>query len=380
MSDLPEFDQPTLTGLARRALGRDALDLINWQIHPLYGGSEGSSRLYRVAGEGTDRGESIPWSLILKCVQSDTSRTDPGHWNYWKRELLAYRSGLLDDLPGKLIAPQCFDVVEQGDDRAWLWLEEISSEVSTPWPQETYSLAAQHLGRFNGAYLAGQPLPREPWLEPDWLRSYVNDYAPLIAQLPLLRESPLIRWVFPDATVTHLLQLYDERDGLLDALDGLPHTLCHRDAFPRNLFIRPGTDGSEHLAAIDWAFVGVGPIGQELAPLVVASVLFNDIAPTIAGRLEDHILSQYSEGLRATGVELDPQAVQFGYAASAALNYGLGCTGWILSLAVGESQHAWWDELTREPIDTTSDTGGPLANWDIVWHCADTARHLLRIL
>ena len=380
MDEMLALDQPMLTGLVRRALGRDTLELSDWQVYALHGGTEASSRVYRIAGSARDRGARAPWSLILKRVQGDAGRTDPGHWNYWRREVLAYQSGVLDDLPDGLIAPQCFGVVEQGDDRAWLWLEDLATTIPLPWPHATYGLAARRLGRFNGAYLAGHPLPRAAWLRHGWLRSYVDDFAPYVAQLPTLRDAPLIHQLFPDATITRLLQLYDARHVLLDALERLPHTLCHRDAFPRNLFIRPGADATDQLVAIDWAFVGVGPIGQELAPLVVASVIFKEVDPAAARGLEELAVAQYLAGLRERGVHADPQAVRFGYAASAALTYGLAGSGWILSIALDESQHGWWEEATGAPLGAANDRDGPLGDRDIVWRCADTARQLLGIL
>ena len=49
--------------------------------------------------------------------------------------------------------------------------------------------------------------------------------------------------------------------------------LSHNDAFRRNLFLK-----SERLLAVDWAFLGRGPVGAELAPLVTASVAFLGVA------------------------------------------------------------------------------------------------------
>ena len=371
MDELPALNHTTLTPLVRQALGRDTLELLDWQVQPLHGGSEASSRLYRIAGSAHQRGAPHAWSLILKGVQGDAARSDPGHWNYWKRELLAYQSGLLDALPAGLGAPRWFGVLAQGDDRAWLWLEELASTVPLPWPPATYGLAARHLGRFNGAYLAGYPLPAEVWLSPTWLRSYVTEYAPYIAQLPTLRDVPLIGQAFPDATITHLLALYEERKVWLAALERLPHTLCHRDAFPRNLFLRRGAAATDQLAAIDWTFVGHGPIGQELAPLVVASVIFEAVDPAAALGLEALVVTHYLDGLRDAGVQADPEEVQFGYAASAALIYGLAGTGMMVSLLLDEGQQAWWEALTAAL------GAGPLDHLEVVWHCADSARQVL---
>ena len=41
----------------------------------------------------------------------------------------------------------------------------------------------------------------------------------------------------PPELVPAVLQLWDEHDDLLHALDRLPQTFCHRDVFSRNLFL-----------------------------------------------------------------------------------------------------------------------------------------------
>ncbi len=144
-----------LTPLVRLATTCDGVEVVDWQIHSLHGGWEANSSLYRFPGQGRDRAASIPWSLVLKVVHASPDREDPGHWNYWKREFLCYRSGLLENLPGGLAAPTCFGMFEPTVDSAWIWLEEIVDRGGSPWPLAAYGLAARHLGGFNGAYLAG---------------------------------------------------------------------------------------------------------------------------------------------------------------------------------------------------------------------------------
>ena len=73
---------------------------------------------------------------------------------------------MLTDLPGGIAAPRCFAVEERADDSCWLWLEVVRDAVGPRWSLADYAQAADRLGRFNGAYLAGYPLPDAGWLGP----------------------------------------------------------------------------------------------------------------------------------------------------------------------------------------------------------------------
>ena len=110
LAQLQALDQATLTPLVRQALGSDSLVPLDWQVAP-HGGGAGQC-VYRFAGSAQDQGQTVPWSLILKAVRAPEGEVDPSASSYWKREMLAYQSGLLADLPAGLAAPRCFGVVE----------------------------------------------------------------------------------------------------------------------------------------------------------------------------------------------------------------------------------------------------------------------------
>jgi hypothetical protein len=174
---LAAVDRTMLTPLVQQALAQPSVEVLNWGYELLHGGFghevSGVYGVYRFSGHAIARGETLPWSLILKASGSATSSNDLTAWNYWKREALVYQSQLLDTLPSGLIAPRCYGVVEQADEEVWLWLEDIHEKIGRVWLVARYGVAAHHLGQFNGAYLAGRDLPVQPWLTqsvwPDWL-------------------------------------------------------------------------------------------------------------------------------------------------------------------------------------------------------------------
>src|SRR5207247_1470218 len=80
-------------------------------------------------------------SAVLKVIQLSSTgdsrwpaEPDPGHPYYWRREALAYESGLFERLEGGLRAPACRAVVERPDGSVALWLEAVSA--APPWTPE----------------------------------------------------------------------------------------------------------------------------------------------------------------------------------------------------------------------------------------------------
>ena len=140
-----KIDSIMLTPLVRSALKQDDVVVFDWKDDALQGGSF-NSKTYRFSGNAHSGEDVLPWSLILKVIRSPDGKDDPASLNYWKREALAYQSGLLDNLPGGTRAPQCFGIVEQPGLETWLWLEEIADETQGNWTLEQYGIVAHHLG------------------------------------------------------------------------------------------------------------------------------------------------------------------------------------------------------------------------------------------
>ena len=288
---LPPLDHDVLTDPVRRALNSTTADVTAWECHKLHGGyGMASGGVYRIAGSAHDQGATAPWSLVLKIVCpprpdgsflaqyfSDDAQTTPAGLTYWKREVEAYQSGLLDDLPACLVAPRCYGVLEPTESETWLWLEHIADHSERQWTLEYNGLVAHHLGCFNGAFLARQPAARGPWLPTNSLKGWVDYAAPGIERLPQVMDHPLVRRLYPPQVAAALMEVWDERQALLDALARLPQTLCHGDAWRRNLMVRPSPAARTQVVAIDWAYVGIGPIGQELVMFVADALDFSEV-------------------------------------------------------------------------------------------------------
>jgi hypothetical protein len=376
-AQLAAIDQSTLTPLVQSALGEKAVEVTAWECEQLHGGIGVGTAIYRFSGEGHDRGQKVPWSLILKTIHPVGGNLDASAWNYYRREPDAYQSGWLDDLPGGLAAPRCFGVVEHPDRACWIWLEDVAEEIGTHWPLEHYGVVARHLGQFNGAYLVDRPLPNWPWLGSEWLGKYIAVSAPA---MPIIRDSldhPLVRRVWPGSASDRLFRLWEERDLFLDALDRLPQTLCHLDMFRRNLFARRTVDGDDQTVVIDWSFVGRGAIGQELVPLALAGVAFSEVDFAHAQALEDIAFEGYLEGLHNAGWRGDPRQVRLGYTA-ASLRYRFTELDLVIERMFDESQHPFVEQVFGRSMEEIADHWAQVGS--LVDGLTDEARELMDIL
>lgn len=317
-----------------------------WSAVQIVAGDGQGTGVFRVAGRATAPDGPREWSVILKLLPEGDQPASS--WSHPAREALAYDCGLLEELPDGLSAPRCLGH-DAAPDGHRLWLEDLG-DGDGDWTLDDYATAARELGRFNGAYLTGHPIPDAPWLSRDWLRSWLDEGAAAVGELPAHRAHPLVRAVYPDELVHVLERLWARRDDVLAALERLPHVLCHFDAFRRNLFLRSG-----RLVAVDWAFLGVGPVGAELAPLVSASTAFAGIERASWGALERAAWEGYAGGLRDAGWDGPEEVVRFGFAASSALRYGPGVVRLLLPTLLDPSTQQRAEQLLGLPFDAIVD-------------------------
>ncbi|MCE7985378.1 MAG: hypothetical protein DYG89_29745 [Caldilinea sp. CFX5] len=311
-----------LQPIVQRLLADETATLIDWSGQALDGGFSGST-VQRWQGKAQTAYGVQAWSLICKVINPSTGSAQPTAWDYWQREALVYQSGVLADLPADLVAPRCFAITAQPGEELWLWLEDMSVTADDEWPLERYGLAARHFGQFNGAYLVGRPLPLGDWWCGADIRHWLSLAEPGIHELPHFRHHPLFAELLAGDRVERIQQLWAERERLLAGLDRLPQTLCHRDAFRRNLMARQRADGREQTVVLDWATIGLGVLGEELVPLFAATLSFVAVPLMRIAKLDELIFAGYVAGLREAGWQGDERLARFGFTALAALKAGV---------------------------------------------------------
>ena len=350
-SSIESIDSSILTPIVRKSLDRDSFRVQEWHVsHPGTGvGNPVSLGIYRFEGTGQDQDEQLPWSIILKVIQSPANvgqenlgeGADQTHWNYWKREPLIYGSDLLESLPGGLTAPRCFGIVDLPGNIVWLWLEDIIGSNATAWSLDRYALAARHLGQFNGSYLSERSLPSFPWLSQHRIQQWIEQ----VPWQTIPWEHPLVLKHYPRLEKNSFQHLLSEHQRFLAKLRQLPQTLCHGDTYPTNLMSRDLSAGQQHTVALDWALAGIAPVGSDLGQLVFgAQKNLKEINPDV---VSNSIFENYIDGLRDSGFTVEPQLVRFGYTAYAALQVGLFAV-YLLAEEIAQS------ETIVEPVDVQS--------------------------
>ncbi len=382
MASTPEpttLDRATLCGPIRAALGSDTAQVLTWQHDTLAGsGDPKTGGVYRVRGSAITHGETLSWSLILKVIRPGAGASAPTHPNYWKREVLAYRSGHLTALPDVVAAPRCYGVTDAADESAWLWLEDVTDTCGPHWALSCYETAAYCLGRFNGRTWAEPTLLAAPWLSHNflggsWLAQWPTD---MVASFPRLLEHPLVQQVCPGPAAARLQQVLDDQALFLAALERLPQIFCHHDAWRRNLLLRRTPDGHEQAVLLDWADAGAGALGQELAAFVWAPVAYFDLEVAAIQNLEALAWAAYLEGLRKEGWRGDDAAVRLGYLADVALrsvSTVAVCT-WLPEEGTRQRLEAYMGHPVEEIVPTWARLLSFLLDR------ADDARRLLRAL
>lgn len=353
VAEIVALDRATLEPIVARAVGRPvAID--EWRSVPFsYQVTNAlSAGIFRISGTANDGGD---WSVILKVLRPAydvllarfpaESRAELEDAYLWDREVRAYESGLFDRLPSGFAVPRAL-AIERRPECCWLWLEDLGGEDAR-WDIPRYALAARHLGRFNGAFPAG--VFEAPWLTRTWLTTWLMTGFGSRAQIVLDNDAiwahPDVRSGFGSDTRDRLRAAWPAREAMLGRLLARPQTLCHLDAFRKNLFDRHG-----ETVAIDWSYIGTAPIGVEVGHLVMGSVAFAEHGhdtPALAAAA----LDAYVGGLRDSGWQGDEQEVREGFALSAIRwVFMLGWMGAVLDPARRAQIETWAGQPLTEQV------------------------------
>jgi len=159
---------------------------------------------------------------------------------------------------------------------------------------------------------------------------------------------PLVQTTFPVPVQARWCALWETAEELLGVLEQFPQTLCHNDPISGNLFSRLTPDGHDTTVAIDWGFLSVGAIGQDLGTLLSGDLLSGVITARDMPEYEALAIPKYLEGLEMTGWTMPVEHLRFAYATTAALKHG---TFWAvmtrLSL-LGDEPPPWVDHFAAQ--------------------------------
>jgi hypothetical protein len=360
---LQAIDGKVLTPLVRKLFGSDAVEVLNWQIYPIQFGiiNPITVGIFRFKGTAQHHNTPMPWSMVLKILQSpemfpEEVRLGQNSLFNMQRELSVYHSDLSTALPECIVMPRFFGMIEQPDNTAWLWIEDIQDFFPSPpgWPVERYALAGRHLGIFNGRYLTKLPLPDYPWLSRGFLRTgipFLMNFVGINSMLldSAIWENPFVRCAYPKPVAERFLNLVAKSTLLVGMVERLPQVLCHLDVNCGNLFSRHNKNGYDQTVIIDWSFCGINAVGVELGQLIWGSIPSRFSISEIT-RLEGMVYENYLAGLREAGWNGDKTIVRFGYLTQAFCNLGIFRMYWNLNLALDPTRQALLEQVQHRPI------------------------------
>ncbi len=300
--------------------------------------------VYRARGSAPRR-----WSAVCKVLSGDReghpnwqSSTDQTHWYWWRREELAYATGLLGRLSGGLRAPRFLNAFGREGGEVAVWIEDVIAPPATTWSVARYGRCARQLGRAQAAM--AREVPEVSWLVRGFLAGYLDRHDE--------------RYAHHDAdwdVAAAALALLADRRRLLAAVDQLPTTLCHNDFHALNLF---GDDGES--VAIDWSFVGLGPLPTDAGALAVDAVLDYGAPATRVAELHDAVEEGFAAGLRDEGWAGDEARLRLAMRVIAGLKFA-----WVALVTTDPAPEllARWGERYGVPGEQVRDDWRAVATW-----------------
>jgi phage shock protein PspC (stress-responsive transcriptional regulator) len=321
LEQLKAMDQAVLTEAVRKDQHDPDLVILDWTVEPICHElfTDTTAGLFRFTGQGQSAQGTRSWTVALKCMHNPKqSSQQPREASYWRREIMAFQSGLLEQLPPGVRAPRCYGVMEN-EDGAWVWIEYIQEATGKQWSLDYFQRTARMLGRFQGAYLCGTPLPDQPWLcwpffgigwaEQNGWSGFMNPEFEQNAW-----KWPIAKGALDDKQKLRMLQLIVENLRFDLVNTRLPQVLCHNDVHRKNfMWTHSPQTGEEELIGVDWAFTGPGAVGNDLGELVGNSMYFFDYDPYDVETLETALLDGYLAGIADNRVGIDPRLVRLGY-------------------------------------------------------------------
>jgi hypothetical protein len=314
-------DELALDELVTQALGRDGGES-TFEVVAYSFGSPATGGLYRLRGQD--------WSLFCKVLQH------PKHWPVlhllppaaqeqflsefpWRIELDLWEPVVLASVPSGMRAPALHRVIDLGDDRLAVWMEDVA-ESGTPWDLDRYVRAADLLGKWNARSRTPELLG--PFPIGYALRMYAQD-AVATRGLGPLRDDDLWShpWLVDHADLrARLLVLGDRIPELLDRLDRLPQAMPHGDASPQNLLVPAADPGS--FVVIDVGMRTPHALGFDLGQLLVGLVHAGVVPASSLPWIADAIVPAYVAGLAAEGDGTSEAEIHDGFAISALIRSG----------------------------------------------------------
>ena len=241
---------------------------------------------------------------------------EPAHWNYWRREALAYETGLAATAyaGAGITAPALLAAGPRPDGGTELWLADVGGTAGFGWPVPRLARFGYELGAAQARW-AGR-VPDTPWLSHRWLAQYLAEGPPRLVSVQAADWDHPSAAVWPARVRAELQRLWAGRQQALAAAQGAERTLCHLDVWPANL-----VDDAGASVLLDWSFTGEGAVGEDAANLILDSCADGLMDAALLPEIAESVTAGYLNGLRDGGWPGSADSARAAIAACGAAKY-----------------------------------------------------------
>lgn len=318
------INKETLTPVVRKVLNIEQnaeININSYKINKFKEGTQGE--VYLIRGEclylHNECEKKLNWDVVLKIQKKWNRFGDP---ESWKREFLMYYNEIFSNMPKNFRVPKCLEMKVENRE-VWLWLEFIKGISGSELTAEDYGVIAKVLGEYQGKQSREIGDKIHPWMSSRYWYSIILAMWGGDAVLYLDEEKNNAAYRELDfSTIDTLYDLWNNRDAVLDIMNKLPRTLCHRDCTPANVFISKKNNKESVIALIDWDCSGIGVLGEDIADLLGEALTFYEIELDKASELMDILYLNYIDGLREADCEIDKETVRLGHTMCFVLHWG----------------------------------------------------------
>jgi hypothetical protein len=282
-----------------------------WRVR----GSAGSAILKGARPPDGYRGE-LPAGRAAAPTAWPTS-DEPSHWNYWRRETLAYETGLAATAYGDagICGPSLLTARERADGSIELWLADVGGTGGFGWPVARLGRFAAELGAGQARWAGHVPVS-SGWLSRHWLAGYLTEGPSSRVSIRATDwDHPSVA-AWPPRVRHQLRALWVSQRRVLASAQASERTLCHLDVWPANLI-----DDGRRSVLLDWAFTGAGALGEDPANLILDSFADGLMDAALLPEVTEGVTEGYLAGLRDGGWVGSGDAVRAAIAACGAAKY-----------------------------------------------------------
>ena len=308
-ADLHQIAEAVLNDRSAHVVGQQ-------RCEPIAGLSMGLGTLALVRLQGNaDTGSGLkPWSVVIKVIEIVDDVESIDRMVSPEREISAYRAGDFDGGESGMRAAHCYRIDQPSRSQVWLWIEDLSDWTGPSWNLKEYTRASEDVGLFTAYWAANSPpskldLPRHIGIN-RFTWANIARLADLDTDSELNRR---IQSILPRSSYIASQKLSDAVAQASPVVGTGRNQLVHGDCHPRNIFLSPPEETNQETVAIDWAGIGLGPIGNDIGTLVGSGMSWGENEFQMLFRSERELFEAFFSGLGKGGWQGSRDFVRLSY-------------------------------------------------------------------